>query len=88
MISAWFRRFLGIYSLHKDVLGIWKDVLRLEEEMLKMRNDLSVTFGDEFDPKRQALSKELGSRMRQKLLGEENARRHMEGKEPLKELPK
>lgn len=67
-------------------LALSQDNIR--HELLLLRNELAVTMGDEHDPKRKALSDQLGARMRQRLLGEENARRQMEGKEPLKELPR
>lgn len=94
----WLRRWLytpgyveAIERLHKRVDAFERDLVlsqdNIRHEIFLLRNDLSVTMGDEHDPKRQALSKELGERMRTRLLGEENARRHTEGKPPLKELP-
>lgn len=43
-------------------------------EIFKLRNDLAVTFGDEFNPKRTEMSQELASRMEKKLKAEERAR--------------
>jgi len=47
---------------------------KIEEDLFKLRNELSMTFGDEFNPKRAELSKELAGRMITKLKGEFQAR--------------
>lgn len=87
-LRTWLRRWLGVPTTSNISHELAVGLDNIRREILLLRNELAVTMGDEHDPKRKALSDQLGSRMRQKLLGEENARRHMEGKEPLKELPR
>lgn len=51
----------------------------LQQEILELRNDLQVTFKDEFDPGRQEMSKRLGEKAIKKLQAEDWARRHSIG---------
>lgn len=87
-LRTWLRQWLGVPTTSNISHELAVGLDNIRHEILLLRNDLAVTMGDEHDPKRKALSDQLGNRMRQKLLGEENARRSMEGKEPLKELPR
>lgn len=54
--------------------ALMQKVNKIEEDLFKLRNELSMTFGDEFNPKRAELSKELAGRMLTKLKGEFQAR--------------
>lgn len=68
---------LGIMS---GALGsISRSLDEMATEILKLRNELVVTFSGELDPKRKAMSDELGRRMEQKLIAEDKARRHTLG---------
>lgn len=81
MIRRWLRRWLDISNsdaidimfdqFHKE-LALGLDNIR--QEIFLLHNELSVTMGDEFDPKRQKLSQELGDRMRSRLEAEKKAR--------------
>ena len=55
-------------------------LISVNEEIFKLRNELAVTFNDELSPKRKELSDELGRRMQAKLIAEDKARRHAEGR--------
>ena len=52
----------------------------IHDEILKLRNEFAVTFNDELSPKRKELSDELRRRMQAKLIAEDKARRHTEGR--------
>ena len=75
-LQARVRRWLG---LDNDVKALHQHLTDLHDEMIGMRSDLTVTFKDEFDPSRKAISDKLGQRAMEKLKAEDQARRHTLG---------
>jgi hypothetical protein len=67
-MKQWLRRFLGIDEINNELVSI-------DEQLMKLRNELAVTFFDETHPTRKALSDELGNRMIAKLKAEDMARK-------------
>lgn len=55
------------------------------DDMLAMRSDFTVTLYEPDDPRRKAASDVIGHRMMQRMIADENARRHQEGR-PLVEF--
>lgn len=70
------RRWLG---LNTDQEELHAHLRAIQDELLALRSDLAVTFGDEHDPKRKDMSDKLGRRMIEKLSAEDKARRHTLG---------
>lgn len=72
MIRSFFRKLFGTTEIIAQI-----DELR--HELLLLRNDLTVTFRDEFHPDRHAMSKQLGQKMIERLKAEDMARKHTTG---------
>ena len=75
-IQFWLRRWLG---LDTDFHSVHQHLEDLHDELIGLRSDLAMTFGDEHDPKRKAISDKLGRRMIDKLSAEDKARKHTLG---------
>lgn len=76
MIKHWLRNWLGITDLSVDVDRVYNN---LHDDLILLRSDLAVTFGDENSPLRKEMSQVLGKRMIEKLSAEDKARKHTLG---------
>jgi hypothetical protein len=87
----WFYKLLGVKDRTDEVLlaiaKLDQNIDRLHNDMAIMRSDFTVTMYDEHDPRRKTTSDVIGNRMQRKMIGDENARRQIEGK-PLLPMPK
>lgn len=79
MIRALIRRWLELDTSSSEFAALHKHLCDLHDEMIGLRSDLAVTFGDEHDPKRKDMSDKLGRRMIEKLSAEDKARKHTLG---------
>lgn len=69
--------FYNMVRLHGDVM---LELAKVNEEIVKLRSDLTVTFRDEFSKDRQELSSELGEAVLKRLAAERRARDFTVGK--------
>lgn len=54
-------------------------ISKIEDDLMYLRSDLTVTYFDEMDPKRKSASDRLAQKMIEKLEAEDKARRHTLG---------
>lgn len=67
MMKKWIRNFLGISAIEDRLSAI-------EDEIFKLRNDLTVTYRDEYSKDRKALSDELANKAIEKMAADAKAR--------------
>ena len=74
------RRWLGYSELLAALDRIDRKFDQLHDDMLAMRSDFTVTLYEPDDPRRKAASNVIGAHVQRRLIAEENARRHQEGR--------